>query len=62
MHVQNWKVAFKEQEHTGLNGWKREFTNLRAPTMYNPQADPFERGPESLEYARWMVLTPTSMQ
>ena len=49
-----WKVAFKEQEHTGLDVWKREFTNLRAPNAYNLRADPFERGPESLAYGRWM--------
>jgi hypothetical protein len=23
--------------------------------MYNLRADPFERGPESFEYTRWMV-------
>jgi arylsulfatase A-like enzyme len=50
-----WKVAFKEQEHTGLDVWKREFTNLRAPNIYNLRADPFERGPESLEYGKWMA-------
>jgi arylsulfatase len=50
-----WKVSFKEQEHTGLDVWKREFTNLRAPNMYNLQADPFERGTESFEYPKWMA-------
>jgi arylsulfatase len=48
-------VAFKEQEHTGLDVWKREFTNLRAPNIYNLRSDPFERGPESLEYGKWMA-------
>ncbi|MGA7902723.1 MAG: arylsulfatase [Terrimicrobiaceae bacterium] len=55
VRVHQWKIAFKEQEHTGLDVWKREFTNLRAPNMYNLRADPFERGPESFEYGRWMA-------
>jgi arylsulfatase A-like enzyme len=50
-----WKVAFKEQLHTGLDVWKQEFNNLRAPNMYNLRADPFERGTESLEYGKWMA-------
>jgi arylsulfatase A-like enzyme len=53
IRVNQWKVAFKEQEHTGFDVWKREFTNLRAPTIYNIRADPFERGPESIEYYKW---------
>jgi arylsulfatase len=55
VRVRDWKVAFKEQEYTGFNVWKREFTNLRAPNIYNLRADPFERGPESFEYTRWMA-------
>ncbi len=55
IRVRDWKIAFKEQDHTGLDVWKKDFTNLRAPQIYNLRADPFERGPESFEYARWMV-------
>jgi arylsulfatase A-like enzyme len=55
VRVEQWKVAFKEQEHMGLNVWKREFTNLRAPNIYNLRADPFERGTEGFEYSRWMA-------
>ena len=55
IRVNQWKVSFKEQEHTGLDVWKREFTNLRAPNIYNLRADPFERGPESFEYGKWMA-------
>ena len=55
VRVHQWKMAFKEQEHTGLDVWKREFTNLRVPNLYSLRADPFERGPESFEYGRWMV-------
>jgi len=35
--------------------WKLDFTNLRGPDLINLRADPFERGPESLEYAKWMM-------
>jgi arylsulfatase A-like enzyme len=55
IRVNQWKVAFKEQESTGFNVWKRQFTNLRAPNIYNLRSDPFERGPESFEYTRWMA-------
>ena len=48
IRVKQWKVAFMEQEHTGLDVWKREFTNLRAPNIYNLRADPFERGTEGI--------------
>src|SRR6476646_2555048 len=55
IRVNQWKVAFKIQEHTGLDVWKREFTSLRGPDIYNIRADPFERGPESFEYDKWVV-------
>jgi arylsulfatase A-like enzyme len=55
IRVRNWKIAFKEQEHTGVGVWEREFANLRVPQVYNLRADPFERGPESFEYAKWKV-------
>ncbi len=53
LRYNQWKINFKEQENTGWNVWKREFTNLRVPNLYNIRADPFERGPESIEYPRW---------
>jgi arylsulfatase len=55
IRVNQWKLAFKEQHNTGLDVWKREFTNLRAPNIYNLRSDPFERGPESFEYGMWMA-------
>jgi arylsulfatase len=55
IRVNDWKATFKEQEHTGLGVWRREFTNLRAPLIYNLRADPFERGDESFEYDKWMA-------
>ena len=54
IRARNWKIGFKSQDHTGLNVWKLDFTNLRAPDVYNLRSDPFERGPESLEYGMWM--------
>jgi arylsulfatase len=55
LRVNEWKISFKEQEHTGLNVWQRDFTNLRAPSIYNLRADPFEQGPTSFEYGKWMA-------
>jgi arylsulfatase len=55
LRFNQWKIAFKEQEHTGFDVWKRDFTNLRAPNVYNLRADPFERGPESFEYGKWVA-------
>jgi hypothetical protein len=34
---------------------RRRGRHLRAPNIYNLRADPFERGPESLEYGKWMM-------
>jgi arylsulfatase len=51
----NWKAVFKEQEHTGLEVWQRDFTNLRVPKLFNLRADPYERGPESIYYDKWIV-------
>src|SRR5262249_5214269 len=53
LRVNQWKVVFKEQEHTGIDVWRREFTNLRAPPVFTIRADAFERGPESIEYDQW---------
>jgi arylsulfatase A-like enzyme len=55
LRVNEWKISFKEQDHTGLSVRQREFTNLRAPRIYNLRADPFERGTESFEYGKWMA-------
>jgi arylsulfatase A-like enzyme len=55
LRINQWKISFKEQMHTGLDVWKRDFTNLRAPNIYNLRADPFERGTESFEYGKWMA-------
>jgi arylsulfatase len=55
IRVRNWKASFIRQDHTGLDVWKREFTKLRAPDLYNLRSDPFERGPESFGYGQWMA-------
>jgi len=55
LRFQDWRISFKEQDHKGIDVWRREFTNLRAPKMYNLRADPFERGDESMEYDKWMM-------
>ncbi len=48
------KVVFKEQEHEGIDVWRKEFTNLRVPKFFNLRSDPFERGDSSFEYEKWM--------
>jgi arylsulfatase A-like enzyme len=53
IRVQNWKIDFKEQNHKGAGVWKYEFTNLRAPELFNLRSDPFERGDESMLYNKW---------
>ena len=55
IRARNWKVVFKEQLHTGLDVWQRDFTNLRAPKPFNLRADPFERGDESILYDKWLA-------
>ena len=55
VRLNQWKISFKEQDHTGLDVWKRDFTNLRALNLYNLRSDPFERGPESFAYGQWMM-------
>jgi arylsulfatase len=60
LRVGNWKVAFMEQNvelkpQTPLSVWQGQFTRLRLPNLYNLRADPFERGPSSIEYGDWMV-------
>ena len=55
IRVNDWKVAFIEQYHTGLDIWQKEFTKLRSPMIYNLRSDPFERGPFSLEYNDWLI-------
>jgi arylsulfatase A-like enzyme len=55
VRFRDWKVVFKEQDHTGLEVWRGEFTNLRAPKIFNLRADPFERGDTSFLYDKWMA-------
>jgi arylsulfatase len=33
-----WKVVFKEQNHTGWDIWEKEFENLRVPKLFNLRA------------------------
>lgn len=37
-----------------MSGWETSPTP-RAPIVYNLCADPYERGPESIMYGRWLV-------
>ncbi|WP_456640151.1 arylsulfatase [Bradyrhizobium sp. USDA 10063] len=58
LRVRDWKIAFMEQHaevgpKTPAGPWG-QFTQLRAPMLYNLRSDPFERGPSSQLYGDWM--------
>jgi arylsulfatase len=53
VRFENWKAVFKAQEYEGVDVWRREFTDFRAPKLFNLRADPFERGDSSIEYEKW---------
>jgi len=55
IRVLNWKISFIEQYEQGLAIWDKDYTRLRAPSIYNLRADPFERGPYSPWYPDWKV-------
>jgi arylsulfatase A-like enzyme len=60
IRVREWKIAFMEQNveinpKTPLGVWQGNFTKLRAPNMYNLRSDPFERGPDSINYGEWQA-------
>ncbi|HKD85312.1 MAG TPA: arylsulfatase, partial [Terriglobales bacterium] len=60
LRVRQWKMAFLEQNGTlsaeyPAGPWASQFTKLRTPKMYNLRADPYERGPDSLEYGSWLA-------
>jgi arylsulfatase len=47
------KMHFAIQEATGIDVWRRSFTELRAPVFYDLEIDPFERGDVGFGYDRW---------
>ena len=55
IRVQNWKVVFIEQNHTGIDIWQKGFDKLRVPKLFNLRVDPFERGDTSIYYDDWLV-------
>jgi arylsulfatase A-like enzyme len=59
IRIGHWKAVFMEQHSetnpkTPMGPWQGQFTKLRAPMLYNLRADPFERGPDSLNYGQWI--------
>ena len=42
-------------EHEGIDVWKKEFTKLRIPAVYDLYADPFERADTSIYYNDWFI-------
>jgi arylsulfatase len=55
IRVNQWKVSFKEQYNKVLAVWQGDFSNLRAPNIYNLRSDPFERGTASIGYGDWLA-------
>jgi arylsulfatase A-like enzyme len=52
---ERWKIVFIEQNHEGLDIWRRNYEKLRVPNIYDMYEDPFERGDKSLLYDQWLV-------
>ncbi len=50
-----FKMSFMEQNSTGLDVWLNPFNKLRGVKFYDMLGDPFERGPEAIDYGRWMI-------
>ncbi len=55
MRQGKYKFHFAIQEtETGLDLWRRPFTKLRAPLIFDLSIDPFERGDNGMGYDRWV--------
>jgi arylsulfatase A-like enzyme len=54
IRVGDWKATFLVQEHTGIDVWRKDFTKMRMPQIYNLRADPFERADEGIFYGKWL--------
>ncbi|WP_439709731.1 arylsulfatase [Vibrio campbellii] len=55
MRQGKYKFHFAIQEtETGLDIWRKPFTKLRAPMIYDLSIDPFERGDTGMGYDRWV--------
>jgi len=50
-----WKMVFIEQNHEGLDIWRKGFEKLRVGKLFDLYEDPFERGDKSLLYDEWFM-------
>jgi len=51
-----WKAIFQEQRNEGFKIWTEPFVKLRAPTLIDLHADPFEKGPMgAIYYSDWQA-------
>ncbi len=55
LRYNDWKIVFLEQRSKGMNVWVDQFTVLRMPKLFNLRSDPFERGPDSIFYDKWLA-------
>lgn len=53
VRVDRVKAHFMIQEATGIDVWRKPFTKLRAPIMFDLEVDPGERGQEGMNYNDW---------
>jgi arylsulfatase len=54
LRYENMKVHFMIQEATGIDVWRRPFTTLRGPMVFDLAVDPVERAREGMGYEDWM--------
>ena len=57
LRYDHMKITFLQQEALGLKVWQQPFTPLRAPTLADLRADPFERAEEehAMGWQRWYL-------
>ncbi len=53
---ERFKYSFAIQYAKGMNIWRDPMTTLRAPTLVDLKADPFEYAVDgSIQYEKWMI-------
>jgi len=57
VRVGDWKTHFRIQEHTGMDVWRRPWTTLNAPLIFNLREDPFETADSDASgmYTEWWI-------
>ena len=53
MRYDKYKVHFMIQEAEGMEVWRKPFTKLRGPILFDLRSDPGERGMSSAGWQKW---------